>query len=87
MALKPNGLPWGVREQIYEDLVSRLTLKFETNPEREDAPYKLTLIGDCLPYGNREILFGLDGDVVGGGTAVGGVCRPSWLREIKPEDE
>lgn len=85
MALKPNGNDWKVKEQIYEDLASGLTLKFESRPYAS-APYKLTIYGDSLPFGNRDILFGENGDVVGGGTATSTCPAPSWLQEADPPE-
>ena len=79
MALKPNGKQWTIREQIIEDLVSGLTLQFETDLENS-APFRLRIFGN-LPYGNREILFDVDGGEAAAGTYPGGTCRPSWLRK------
>ena len=80
MAVKPNARDWTIKEQIIEDLVSGLTLQFEATPE-SDAKFRLRIFGN-LPFGNREILFDVNGAEAGGGTYPGGTCRPSWLQEI-----
>ena len=81
MALKPNGGVCSIREQIIEDSVSGLTFQF-VHKDGSDAPYRLYVFGN-LPHGNREILFNADGAEAGAGTALGDVCRPTWLREVK----
>jgi len=81
MALKPNGGMCLIREQIIEDPVSGLTIQFAHVPG-SDAPFRLRIHGD-LPYGDRELLFNSAGEEAGAGTALGGHCRPSWLREIR----
>ncbi len=82
MALKPNGGMWVIREQIIEDRASGLTLQFVHMPQ-SDAPYRLRIHGEGLPFGNREILFDENGVEAGAGTALVNSCRPSWLREVK----
>lgn len=79
MALKPDGQPVGIKEQIIEDRVSGLTLLFE---RLCDGTTRLVLSGACLPFGNREIIFDANGEEAGGGAAIG-ACRPSWLREVR----
>lgn len=79
MAIKPDGKDWKIKEQIIEDPVSGLTLQFETDHENS-APYRLRIFGD-LPFGNREILFDVNGAEAAAGTHPNGVCRPSWLRK------
>ena len=83
MALKPNGKTCQIKEQIIEDLVTGLTLKFSAYDEEANLGYKLTLVGEVLPYGNRDFIFQKDGNFDGTGTSKIGVCRPSWLEEIK----
>jgi hypothetical protein len=82
MALKPNGGTCAIREQIVEDCASGLTLQF-THMPGSDAPYRLRIHGEMLPFGNREILFDADGAEAGAGTALVDSCRPTWLREVK----
>jgi len=79
MASKPNGRLCSIKEQIIEDEVSGLTLQFE---HCDDGTSRLRIYGD-LPLGNREIYFDLNGDEGGAGTSLIGLCRPSWLHEIK----
>ena len=81
MAIKPNGTVCSIKEQIIEDPVSGLTIQFEVV---EDGTARLRLVGNVLPYGNREFAFDAEGREVGAGVAVSGTCRPSWLREVKP---
>ena len=78
MAVKPKGKNWTVTEQIIEDLVSGLTFQFEVG---KDGLPRLNVFG-ALPFGNRMILFGLDGAEAGSGTALTGLCRASWLRVV-----
>ena len=80
MAVKPDGQLCAIREQIIEDRVSGLILQFEFKPD-SDAPIRLHIFGD-LPYGNRQILFDKNGEEAGAETALVGLCRPSWLREV-----
>lgn len=76
MGLRENGKLWTVKEQILEDAASGLTFQFEVVDD-PSAPYRLRVYGD-LPFGNRDICFGPDGTVVGTGTLVSGLCKPSW---------
>ena len=79
MAVKPSAKEWTIRELIEEDLVTGLTLQFEA---RDNGEMVLRLAGECLPFGNREIVFSRDGRVLGAGTGVAGTCAPSWLRPV-----
>lgn len=79
MALKQSGGVCQIREQIIEDPISGLTLQFE---RWDDGTSVLRLYGK-LPFGNREFIFNSDGSEGGAGTALGEVCRPNWLRQIK----
>ena len=79
MASKPNGHLCQIKEQIIEDEASGLTLQFERS---DDGTCRLRIYGD-LPFGNREIYFDAEGEEGGAGTALVGLCRPSWLREVK----
>ena len=76
MALKPSGGICQIKEQIIEDAVSGLTFQFERH---DDGTSRLRVYGD-LPFGNREIYFDAEGKEGGAGTALSGLCRPSWLR-------
>lgn len=80
MAVKPQATQWIIREQIIEDPVSGLTFQFEVMP-KGDA--RLRVYGD-LPFGNREFIFDSQGKEAGAGTAITGLCRPSWLHMCEP---
>ena len=78
MALKPDGKPWTIREQVFTDRVSGLTFQFELMPDSEP---RLRVFGDALPCGNREYFFNEAGVKAGSGTATG-LCRPAWLEQV-----
>jgi hypothetical protein len=80
VSVKDNARDWTVKEQIIED-ASGLTIQFEVVPN-DTARYRLRLFGDSLPFGNREILFDVDGIEAGSGTAFCRGCKPTWLTEI-----
>lgn len=80
MAVKPSAGICQIREQIIEDKVTGLTLQFVHMPET-DAPVRLRIFGD-FPHGNREILFDIEGNEAGGGTALTGSCRATWITEV-----
>ena len=79
MAIKPNGLSCNIREQIINDLVTGLTLQFETV---DDGTARLRIYGDFLPLGNREIIFDKDGREAATGVAMAGPCHATWLKEV-----
>ena len=78
MTVKPDAQEWRVKEQIIEDAVTGLTLQFALMP---NGTPRLRLYGN-LPFGNREIIFNAAGEEAGSGTALTGLCRPSWLRDV-----
>ncbi|MCG3123014.1 MAG: hypothetical protein GIKADHBN_01422 [Phycisphaerales bacterium] len=78
MSLKPNAQLWTVLEQIVRDDASGLICQFEVAP---DGSPRLRLFGEALPFGNREIVFSLDGKEAGAGTHTG-LCRPAWLTAL-----
>jgi hypothetical protein len=80
MGLKAEAREWTIREQIVEDLPSGLTFQFEVVPD-STARYRLRIFGD-LPFGNREILFDVNGKEAGSGTALAGLCKPTWLTVV-----
>lgn len=82
--IKPEAKKWTIKEQIITDLATGLTFQFEVNELTPECPFRLTIYGDQLPFGNREILFSTDGEECGSGTATRGLCRPGWL--INPND-
>ncbi|MDE2103961.1 MAG: hypothetical protein KGL39_42385 [Patescibacteria group bacterium] len=80
MGIKQDARDWTIKEQIVDDKPSGLTLQFEVVPD-STARYRLRIYGD-LPFGNREILFDVDGEEAGSGTSVTGLCRASWLTNV-----
>ena len=66
--LKQNSKICKIREQYIVDPITGLTLIFRVTPHGEA---RLHLIGDILPFGNRDFQFDEDGVLVGTGT---GVC-------------
>lgn len=62
--MKENRKQWSIPEQIIEDLISGLTFQFEVVPD-SDTPFKLKVFGDSIPFGNREILFDVNGNDAG----------------------
>ena len=56
-----------IQEQIIEDLPTELTFQFKAYP---GGGGKMTVYGDGLPFGNRDIIFDKDGMECGGGTAM-----------------
>ena len=78
MPLKPNGALCSIREQIVEDLASGLILQFECMNGRT----RLVIAGASLPFGNREIIFDIEGKESAAGTLLGEFRKPSWLKGI-----
>ena len=66
--LKLNAKTLHIKEQIINDLVTGLTLIFRVTPSGEA---RLQLLGDNLPFGNRDFQFDKDGRLAGTGT---GMC-------------
>lgn len=60
---------WVIKEQTVTDPVSGLTFEFEISVDGE--PH-LHLHGDCLVFGNRTLLFHLDGQAATGETLIPG---------------
>ena len=83
MAVKPNGRVCAIREQIIEDPVSGLTLQIAFAEDDDEAPFRLRIYGDALPFGNREFVFDEGGGHAGAGTALCGSNRATWLRKVK----
>ena len=69
--LLPNTKAVQVKEQIINDLASGLILIFTAIPNGE---FRLHVMGDNLPFGNRTFMFDKDGKLVGTGTAL--ACCP-----------
>lgn len=56
---------WTILEQVLHDPVSGLSIHFEV---LADGSPRLRLLGDGLPYHNREFMFDRDGKHTGAGT-------------------
>lgn len=82
MAVKPNAQICAIKEQIIEDPLTGLTIQFAVMPDDAECPVRIKIFGP-LPMGNRELMFSPSGEWNGTGTAVGGACKPSWLREVR----
>lgn len=81
MAIKQDAREWTIKEQVVEDPASGLTFQFEIVEQDRGAPFRLRIFGN-LPFGNREILFDLEGKKAGSGTATAGLCKPTWLTSV-----
>jgi len=79
LPLKENGTRCQISEQIIDDPVSGLTFQFEVLPNGES---RLHVYGEVLKYGNRTIMFDVDGKEAGSGTSLTGLCKPSWVQEV-----
>jgi hypothetical protein len=69
------GSEWCVKNQLIDDDVSGLTLKFEVLASGEPV---LRLYGAILPHGNRQIRFSTNGALEHIATSVLGVERHKW---------
>ena len=67
--LKKNAKTLYIEEQVINDPVTELTLMFRVTPSGEA---RLHLLGDNLPFGNRDFQFDKAGKLAGAGT---GICR------------
>ncbi|MBA7648623.1 hypothetical protein ES703_56411 [subsurface metagenome] len=65
--LRQNAKTLKLKEQVINDVVTNLMLIFRVTPSGEP---RLHLIGDNLPFGNRDFQFSKDGKLVGTGTGV-----------------
>ncbi|MBA7624975.1 hypothetical protein ES703_32395 [subsurface metagenome] len=68
--LMPNAKTVKIKEQIIDDPATGLMVVFRLTPSGES---RLHLVGDILPFGNRDFQFGADGELVGTGTGTCGV--------------
>ena len=69
--LKPNAKTAQIKEQLIDDPVTGLTLIFRVTSIGEA---RLHIIGNCLPFGNRDFQFDIDGKLAGTGTGFSGPC-------------
>jgi hypothetical protein len=59
-----------IKEQIINDETTGLMLIFSASPTGQES--RLQLIGECLPFGNRDYQFNRKGELVGTGTGLDG---------------
>jgi hypothetical protein len=57
-----------IKEQVYKD-ASGITFQFLFQ-EGSEHPYRILLLSDDLPFGNRELSIDSEVMVVGGGTVI-----------------
>jgi hypothetical protein len=67
MSLPSEPQVWAIKEQIVTDPVSGLTFEFTVTCDGE--PH-LTIYGDRLVFGNRTIMFHINGQAVSGETSI-----------------
>lgn len=72
---------WRVKDQLIDDDVSGLTMRFEVLPSGEPV---LRLYGAILPHGNRLIRFSRAGEFQHMATSVLGTERPNWPHRNTP---
>lgn len=65
--LKRNYKTLYIKEQVINDLVTELTLIFRVTPSGEA---RLHILGDNLPFGNRDFQFDKAGKFAGTGTGM-----------------
>jgi len=63
--LKPNAKTVKLKEQVINDRSTGLMMIFRLTPNGES---RLHLMGEILPFGNRDFQFNKDGELVGRGT-------------------
>lgn len=80
MATKPNAKDCIIKEQIIEDAVTGLTLQF-VKYDGKNRGCRLTIFGENLPFGNRDIFFDSNGEDAGSGTHVGECPKPTFIKE------
>ncbi len=63
----PNAKMVKIKEQIINDLATGLMLVIRLTPSGEP---RLHLMGDILPFGNRDFQFDVNGELAGTGSSV-----------------
>ncbi len=69
--LRTNAKTLSIKEQVINDSVTGLTLIFRVTPSCEA---NLHILGDDLPFGNRDFQFDKGGKLVGTGAGLNGTC-------------
>ena len=82
MALKPGAKDGVIKEQIIECITIGLTFQFRSCGDDSAYGCIITVQGDNLPYGNRDMYFNKGGTYDGGGTSTAGICSLSWIKEV-----
>lgn len=73
--IKPKAKAIKIKEQCTNDLPTGLMLIFRATPNGEA---RLHLIGEALPFGNRDFQFDMKGGLVGTGTGLEGVNKLTY---------
>ena len=81
--LIPNAKVVKIKEQIINDLATGLMIVFRLTPSGEP---RLHLIGDILPFGNRDFQFDCNGELAGAGTGTCGYGITEEEGELSDED-
>ena len=63
---QPKARHLRIKEQMINDEASGLLLILSVAPSGRE--YRIQLVGDYLPFGNRDFQFNQDGELVGRGT-------------------
>ena len=69
MMLKKDAKTLTIKEQFIDDAVNGLTLVFRVTSR---GKARVHIIGDSLPFGNRDFQFDAKGKLAGTGTGCGG---------------
>jgi len=70
--LKRNAKTLRIKEQVINNLVTNLTLIFRVTPGGEA---RLHILGDDLPFGNRDFQFDRRGVLAGTGVSLANYCK------------
>ena len=70
--LKKDAKTLYIKEQLINDLATGLTVIFRVTTNGEA---RFHLLGDSLPFGNRDFQFDTEGRLIGTGTGVRNCCK------------
>lgn len=87
--LRPNAKQCMILEQILEDPVTNLTIKFE---KRSYGGCSIQLFktdpnNEIMEFGNRDLGFDENGEHSDAGTALSNCRQPSFIKEVQLEPE